>query len=191
MELKKTANRREQLLGALVIVGILIMFVRVVYGPKKDFNAGIKVKRDALKAEKESLEQLTKVLTEKMAKTESTNTFDRLSTKLEILKGEKEPLAKETSALLAHITGKPFLKGVVLKEVSDQSPKTLGGYKSAAFFLNAEGSFSNIVRYMERVEQLPALLTIDDVSLQSITVKSKQLSAELTGTLFALGDIAK
>lgn len=176
------------MLASLVIVALVIMFFRVIYAPNRDVNLQLNVQKNNLRMEKEALEQFTQALSQKTLKSEATNTYDRLSMKLEILKGIKKPLTKETSVLLATLTGKPFLRGVVVKEMNDLPVKEEAGLRKAGFSIVAQGSFPNILRYIARMEQLPVLMTIDDVSLKSVSLTSKELELELYGTLLSIGE---
>lgn len=187
MEFGRTANRREQLLGVAVILVLLAMYFRVLYSPKQLSNVQLKTQVENLKLEKEALEKFTEVLKQKIPETKTA--FDSpLLTKIQILKGEQEPVTRETSDLLTYITSQDFLKGIRIREMSDLAVKKQEGYQRQNFFIQMEGSFTNITRYLEKMEAMPALMTIDNILVKTETPKAARVELELNGSLFALGN---
>ena len=189
IDLKKTANPREQWLGVLVIVALFVMFFRIVYFPKKEDVDQMKGQIQSIQLEKEALEKFTQALLKTAPQGQEAQTKNNRSIKEQILMGETKPLANALPPLLSYITSQKFLKGIVIKAISDIPLKQETGYKKADFFIDAQGSFGNITRYLERIEKVPALVGISNVTIKAIDTKATQVALELGGTLFELEEM--
>lgn len=185
-ELKKVANLREQILAGLVMLAIFVMFVRVIYSPKKDEVTRLKSQVKNLKMEKDALDKFTQALRETALKEQLQAAKELPSIKVQVLKGDVKSVAKETPALLSLVTSQPFLKGILVKEMSDLAPKQEKGYKKADFFINAHGFFRNMIEYLDRMRKLPALLVVENIDLKVVDEKAARVELELNGTLFQM-----
>ena len=175
---------REQLLAGLVMLAIFVMFVRVIYSPKKDEVTRLKSQVKNLKMEKDALNKFTQALRETALKEQLQVAKELPSIKVQVLKGDVKSVAKETAALLSLVTSQPFLKGILVKEMSDLSPKQEKGYKKADFFINAQGSFRNMIDYLDRIRKLPVLLVLENIDLKVVDEKAARVELELNGALF-------
>ncbi|MDO8526405.1 MAG: hypothetical protein Q7T03_01815 [Deltaproteobacteria bacterium] len=184
VDFKKLANPREQILALLVVLALLAMFFRVIYAPKREATQQLQSQIQNLKLEKEALEKFTEALRNKQPLPEGGK--ETSSLKMQILKGEVKPIVNKTATLLAFITSQQFLRGVRIKGMSDIPPKSLQGYKRADFFLDAQGPFRSVISYVDRIEQTPALVLLENLSIKSIDTKATQVDMELNGTLFEL-----
>lgn len=187
MELKQTAEVREQLLSLVMIVAIFAMFFRVIYFPKRESSQQLRNQIMGLKMERDALQKFTEALSSKLQESGRQEPPKQLSTKLQILKGTLQSLSEETSDLLSHLISTPLLKGLVIREMSDVPPKKETGYLKSGFFINAEGTFKNVTKYLERIDALPVLLTIDNISMKALAPKANKVSVEMNGSLYALG----
>lgn len=184
MELGTKAKPREQILALIAALGILVLFMRIFYFPERVAQMGLASKGDNLKLEKEALEKFTQALLKQLPlKKEST-----LTPQLKILKGEMAPFAKETSLLLTQLTTPQFLRGVAVKKMSDLPPQKKDGFYHSAFLVHSQGPFQNVFNFLGRVERFPALMTIDNITLNSLDSKAAQVELELSGTMYHLGE---
>lgn len=190
MDLKEKANPREQVLGFLVIIALFVMFLRVLYFPKRGEAQGFRGQIQNLKLEKEALTKFTEALiqaTQKTGPDKQKNPLS-LSVKLRVLRGELPSVTEETAPLLSLLTSPQFLTGITIKSMSDLPPKKEEGYQKSSFFMNAQGSFPHIIQYLEKIEQVPALMAIDNVALKTIDTRASEVDLELNGTLFQMKD---
>lgn len=186
IDLQKTATTREQILAALVMLSLFVMFFRVIYFPKKEATQQLKSQIQNMKLEKEALAKFTRALREAKQKALPLPGMEPISRQMQVLKGEIQPVATTTATLLAHITTPLFLKGVRVKGMSDIPPKKEAGFEKADFFLNIQGSFRNIIGYIGEIEKLPALLLTDNIALKAVNPKATLVDTELNGTIYAL-----
>lgn len=188
MELKRTAEPREQILSLVMIMALFGMFFRVIYFPKRAANVQLNSQITSLRLERDALQKFTEALAFKLKESPQREPPKQLASKIRILKGEAKPLTKVTSDLLTHLTAPAFLRGLLVREMSDLPAKQEIGYQKAGFFINAEGTFDGITKYLERMDAMPVLLTIDNVSMKATAPKAARVSAEISGTLFSLGE---
>lgn len=190
MDLKEKANPREQLLGFLVIVALFVMFLRVLYFPKREEAQGFRGQIQNLKLEKEALTKFTEALLQAMRKTgrEDQKSPISIPIKLRVLKGELPAVTEETAPLLSLLTSPQFITGITVKSMSDLPPKKEEGYQKSSFFINAQGSFPHVIHYLKKIEQVPALMAIDNVALKTIDTRASEVDLELNGTLFQMKD---
>ena len=186
IDLKKGANPREQILGALVLLAVFVMFLKVIHLPKQEATAQLKTQINTLKLEKEALQKFTAALLatlpqKKEGQREQPGNFD-----IQILKGKGEPVAKTISPLLEYITTPQFLNGVAIKSMSYLEPKNENGFVRTSFAVEAHGSFRMITRYLERLANLPALVRIDNVSVKTTDPKAAKVDIEINASLFQL-----
>lgn len=182
MELKTLAKPREQILALVAILGILVLFFRTFYFPKRIEKSQLEVQIQNLKLEKEALEKFTQALLKQVPKAGKEET----PPKIRILKGEMAPFAQETSHLLAQISTPEFLKGVRIKKMSDLPPQKREGYSQSNFLINAQGPFQNVYSFLDRTEHFPALMVVDNITLKALDSKAANVELEMNGTLFHL-----
>lgn len=189
LNLKQKANPREQLLGIVAILAVVVMFFRVIYLPKRDAARQRKTQIQNLTLEKEALKKFTEALVQATQKSLSQKAREQkgvadVPTKIRVLRGELPPVADKTAPLLALLTSPRFTQGITVRSMSDLPPKKENNYEKSSFFINVQGSFPQVLRYVERIEEVPALTMIDNVSLKTIDTKGTEVELELNGTLF-------
>lgn len=182
MDFKTRSNPREQILALLAIAAIFLLYLRLVAVPKREAKLQLRQQIATLLTQKEALEKFTLALSHQLSSgTEKAGTDGN---PLKVLRGEQSPIATETANLLAEITAPSFLRGIQVKEMRHLPPETADGYSRANFFLEVHGSYPQLTRYLEDLENLPALMVIDDITLKGLTEKSGWLGLEINGTLF-------
>lgn len=187
LALQKTSTLREQILTLLVMVSMALLFYRVLYSPKHQNRMALKTQLQNLTMEKEALEKFTQTLLEKIPEKEIGALSPSLTTKIKILNGEMEPVARETKDLLLQFTTPKILSGIDIKEMNNETG--IGSklpYTEGKFSLLAEGTFGNVTKYLERLEEIPALFIIDNVSITAVTPQAARVHIDLKGSLLAL-----
>ncbi len=182
MEFKTTAKPREQILALVVVLGILVAFLRGIYLPHRLEQAQLETKVQTLRLEKDALEKFTQALLKQLPQKKKRET----SPKLKILKGEMAAYAEATSLLLAQLTTPQFLRGAAVKKMSDLPPEKKNGYYQSSFLIGSQGPFQNVFGFLERVEQFPALMTVDNIMLKSLDTKAAYVELELSGMMYHL-----
>lgn len=187
LDLDQVANRREQILFAMVAFVFVILFFRVFYAQqaRKMETAGQKVQ--ALTLERDALVKFSQV-TPTLQKSETLSR--RKGIKMKILYGEVKGAVQEATALLAQLTESAFLGRVAVQTMSFQPPVAERGYWKTDFSLNVLGSFVDVVQYLERLEQFPALFNVEQVSLRAAEGQPQELQAEIQGRFFRLDEKA-
>lgn len=187
MELYRTANKREQLLSGAAMVLILIIFFRLVYIPSNQNQVNLNTQIINLRMEKDALEKFVKALQQKLPSLKGREIKGPMTAKTKILMGEEEPMTENVAELFKLLSAHSFLKGVRIQELSHIPLKSANGYTEQSFFIGLEGTFRNVAAYLSRVEALPALLSVDNLSIKVVTPKASEIRLELNGSLFALG----
>lgn len=182
MDLKAIAKPREQILSLIAAIGILILFLRAVYFPHRIAQSQLSTKIYNLELEKEALEKFTQALIKQLPKVKAKET----SPQLKVLRGEISPYAEETALLFSQMTSPQFLRGVEVKKMSDLPPDPKNGLAVANFSIRVEGPFRNVSHFLERVEKFPALMTIDNITLQTLDSKASRVDLEVNGSLYQL-----
>ena len=184
INLAQKATLREQVLGGAAILGLLVIFVRVIYLPYQVTQKKINQEVSNLMMEKEAIQKFTTALSKTLTETEPTPERKSRSAKIQILNGTVEPVAEDMAPLLAELTARSQLKGITVTKMNDLPPKQENGYTTSGFFINMQGRFRDIVNYLERVQQIPALFSIDTITLKNIDPQVAHVDVELGGVLF-------
>ena len=177
INLHQKTNAREQILALLALLALVVLFFRIIYVPNRDLKAQLENQRENLILERGALlkfnEALLATITQTAPKEESRPT---------------EKMQMEISTLLRTLTSHDFLGGVMVKKMSDIPAITDKGFQRISFFIEINGRFQNIIDYLNRVQQLAALITIDQITLKVSETKAARIDLELNGTLFQLED---
>lgn len=184
INLAQKATLREQVLGGVAILGLLVIFVRVIYLPHRVTQKKVDQEISNLMMEKEAIQKFTTALSLTLAEAEPSPERKSRSAKMQILKGTVEPVAEEMAPLLAELTARSRLKGITIIKMNDLPPKQEKGYTTSGYFINIRGRFRDIVNYLERVQQIPALFSVETVTLKTIDPQVASVDLEFGGVLF-------
>lgn len=182
-DLKKPATSREMTLGALFLVALLFVFMRILYLPKGKALQEIKTKIETMQLEKSALIQFS-AATAKQTPSNLKALKKNADIKMQILSGEKKATLVELAPLMNTLTQPSFRKGLSFDSLAQLPTITEKGYTKAPFTMHATGSFERIVAFLEKMGRLPALVAVDSVSLTANAQKDKNLKLELTATLY-------
>ena len=174
---------REKILFILVATVMTVLFFRVVsMGQLKQINS-YQDRLQALGLEKEALIKFS--ATTPML--ENGATFSKnFGIRAKILSGQVKPAFQNLSSLLTEITDPAFLGGVTIENLSYLPAISDQGYSKTDFTLNIRGNFNDVLRYVDRLEQFPALLLVDNFSLKRGDSQSQDLQVEILGRFFQL-----
>lgn len=187
VDLDQVANRREQILFALVALVLIVLFFRVFYAQQsRKINEADK-KLQALSMEKNALIKFA-ASTPSLQKSETLSR--KKGIKMKILFGEVKDVYQEVTTLLAQLTEPGFLGRIKVQKMSFEPDVSEKGYRKTDFSLNILGSYLDVVQYLERLEQFPALFRLESVNLQSAEGHPQELLAEVRGRFFRLDPTA-
>ncbi len=186
-EWHRAANVKELVLFGLVLVMVTVSFFRLFYSSQSQQVTGVKRQVEALEMEREALKKFLET-TPKVFQDERLN--KKMGLKARILQGEVQPAYRDIEGLLTQLTDPVFLSGVVIEQFSyrprvDDKEK---GWSRTEATLNLVGSFSDVVGYLERLEQFPALFSVENVSFDVPKDQPQELKVEVQGVLYQLGN---
>ena len=183
INLDQPATSREQILFAVVALVLLILFFRVFAGDQARRIDLLKGRSGALSLEKDALIKFSS-FTPTLQKGAALS--QKKGIKLRILTGELKPIASDISSLLRELTKPEFLGSVTIENLSYLPMTSDQGYLKTDFRLNAHGSFVDVLKYLERLEQFPALFNVHNLSLTAVEAQSQDVQAEIFGRFYQL-----
>lgn len=183
VDLNQQANRRETILFGLIILVLLVLFLRMVYGPQAARLDEAKTKYQSLTFEKDALEKFshaTPVISRR-------DTLTRRGIKMKILYGEVTSVYQDVTSLLDALTAPSFLSGVTIKKLSYQPEVLDKGFGRTDFSMDLLGSFPDVIQYLDRLEQFPALFNLESLSFKTAEGQSRELQINLQGRVYKMG----
>lgn len=184
-ELNRPATVREQILLGLVLLLLVGAFFRVLHAPqtlqiqeRKKELAGLRMEREALDKFLETTPQVSQQ--EVMMR--------QKGLKARILQGEVPLDYREMESLLTQFTDPAFLGGVVIEKLSYQARvvEKEKGWSHTSVTLDLLGTFPDMVGYLERLEQFPALFSVENVNFEVRQDQPQELHVEVVGKLYRL-----
>lgn len=163
MNLGRSATKKEMMLFGVLMLALLNAIPRFAYKPFSKIIADNTQKIANMEMEKTALINFT-ATTPTLEKTE---TLHAKGIKMKVLLGEIQSDYAEVTSLLNSLTDRNFLKGIDLEKLAYQSPNYEEGYSKTQFAMQLSGLFPDLVQYVERLEQFPALFNIDELTLKS------------------------
>ncbi len=185
VDLDAQANLREQILFGMVILFVVILFFRVVYKGQGQRVEILRGQIEALQVEKEALIQYSSA-TPRIVR--ETLLSERRGIKFKILAGQVRSSYDDLSALLKEITAPQFLGSVRVENLSTLPAVLDQGFSFSRtdFTLDVRGSFADLLQYLERVEQFPALANLENISLKIAEGQPQDVQAEILGRFFQI-----
>lgn len=188
LELQKIASSREMILSLLCIVAIFVLFLRMFYLPKSEEIETIKEKISTLSLEEEAMQKFTSAITAQDRRRPVVPSRS-LDIKTQILMGKKKTKINDMASLMETITTPKFLQGVVLDSLGHADEKAGTGFVEIPLVFVAHGSFQKITSFLEKMENLVALITMNSLSLTTNPQNPSDVMLELSATLYRVGVI--
>lgn len=199
-DLKKKAHLRELVLS-LMIMGALVFAVNsFAIAPKKEKLTQLDKQLEELKKEAETIDKENQEL---KAKLEEQKRIERAlpiaqvmpagqavskNPRVQMLQGKLKPDYDEVSDFLNAITKPEFRLTLEIQSLSYSDPKRESGYISTRFTLIARGPFGTTVDFIEKLENVKALMGIDQISIDVDKTDTRQVTLELVGAFYKLED---
>ncbi len=187
-DLKKTANAREMMLAGIFYLALLLMFLRIFYWPHQEELRVLSEKIQSMQLEKEALQKFASA-SQAHEQEQIPLTNKSSSPKMQILEGSKKPSVTTLAALLNTVTARDFIDSLIVDSMNQSTKVSQNGYSKTPFTLNAHGSFENILIFLNKVDELNALVGIDTVSLSLEAAQQSNVNLELTANLYQLEDV--
>ncbi len=181
VDINLPANKREQLLFAVVLVFFVFVFFRVVHGPQAGRLENVKRQVSSLRFEKEALMKLSLPSAEKLH-----SLSRRKGVKMKILAGDITPVYRDVSMLLTRLTEPSLLGGLSIQDLNHQPPVKEKGYDRTDFKMKARGSFTDVLRYVEKMEEFPALFSLESLNVQVVEGQPQEVDSEIVGRFFRM-----
>jgi Tfp pilus assembly protein PilO len=177
-------NRREQVLFAFVVVGLLLTLIHL----SSSFNSSEREAQErrltALTMERNALQKFIEATPNIYKKSSPLKIED---SKIQVLIGKVSSPYVDLPTLLPQLTAPAFLQGVQLESFSFQPDAHEQGFVRTDFTLETSGNFGDIVKYLDRLESLPALFVIKDIVL-SVQGARGSVKGELSCRFFRRGN---
>ena len=177
----QVGTKREQALFALILVVFMIFFFQVVIGSKWEDLKQNQARLGDLSMERNALAKFI----------QTTPTLPRIASapssqniKLKVLSGEIASPFVGLPSLLTQLTDSSLLQGVRIESLSFQAPISEPGFTRTDFFVEILGSFHELIVYLARLEQFPALFEIKDIVVSATEGKPGVIHAEITCRFF-------
>lgn len=177
---------REQVMYGVVLVIMAVGLLKVVYAPQSKKIEELKKQVDSAMFERDALRKFALPSPEKVK-----SISRRKGVKIKILSGELIPAYQELTSLLAVLTQAPFLSGVTVLNLNYQPSTQEKGYVKSNFGMNVRGSFTDILRYIEKMEQFPALFHLGGINLKAYENQPQDVETEIEGVFYRLGGAEK
>lgn len=180
----QVATKREQLFFGLSLLVIFFFYWQVLHMPHIQSRNDQKVQLKALTMERNALEKFIRVTPTVVHRKGESSSSDR---KLSLLE-QKGPTFQDIHSLLPNLTASSFLKGVEVESFSFQSAVKEKGYIRTDFLLETMSNFTDLMSYLKRLEEFPALFHIMGLVLTVEGRDASRVKAQISGRFFSLGE---
>lgn len=187
INLKDKAQPREAFLTLLVFVLLIFTFFQYLYLPRSEDVTAIKKRMDLIEKEKNILEKGLKAFKQQTAKTKKqTPGGVEENIKLEILEGNTKPDIENINRFMESVTSSRFGPGLVFESFVYKSSESQSGYQRIPYFVVAQGSFTRLTSFLEKIDNLAALVAIDSLFIEQDPKGQGSMHMELAGSYYQL-----
>lgn len=190
-QLKKQAHMRESILAILVILAICYMSHSIFYVPTKtkakklsEEIAQVDEKISGVKKLVETLKQKQKDETQEISK-DSTEITPK-NKRLQIITQVDQSSYQDVSEFLNAVTQPYFKSNVNIDSLKYDSPIMQKGYSVSNFHLVANGQFAQILEFIEKMEEMSVLITLDAINMNINQTDTNLVSIDLNGSYYQL-----
>ena len=192
-QLKKQAQIRESLLAIIVIIGLCFACYMNLYKPKQiktaDLNKQIKEiveKKTGIEKLNHALEAKQKLQSLEMQKQEQM--AETLDPRILMIKNQQDSDYKDISQFLNQITKPDFKSSISINSLKYDATSKMKGYDQTKFFLVLSGRFANIIEFIDKLEDIPALISLDKIDIKTNPNDANMVNLDLSGTFYQLGN---
>lgn len=191
-QLKKQAQIRESVMVAVLMVVMCYMFFAYFYTPKSKKQAELKTQIKEIVEKKSGIEKLIRALKlkhdqQKKEMKKQAIMAETLDPRIRMIKDQKDYGYRDINAFLSRITRDDFKARVNISSLKYDRPIVKKGYKSTAFYLMSTGRFIDVMEFIQKLENIPALISLDNINIQINKSDSNRVTLDLRGTFYQLG----
>lgn len=191
-QLKKPAQVRESILALIGIVLLCYAAYSNFYTPKEKEVKKIETELKEIVEKSKGIQKLNSALESKYAQQqiELNREAQRMMVtdpRIQMLKDSKYSVYKDISAFLEAVTRPEFRSQLEIERVSYEKPVPKKGYKEVRFFINANGRFPSVLDYLNKLEDVPTLVSLDVLNLQTHPKDTNKVTLNITGTFYEIG----
>lgn len=193
---KQEAQGREKIYFILLPLLLLFMFGRIVWGPRlsktADLQKSLQAEQGIVTAYKKQLEELKKQQAQAGSQVAAPATVSATDERFAAYsRGEMKSRQEVLGEVIRAITGPQVVKdGIELLSHKSGTEIDANTYLMIPLEIDLEGPFGALLRYLDRVEDLPLLLTIDNVELNAPPEKGGRVQAKLFSTVYVVKSAA-
>lgn len=190
-DLKKQAKARESVLVVFVILAMCYAGYSTFYAPKKKLAVDLVKQLEEIIEKKSGIEKLNAALKEKYEQQakelkSQAQMEASLDPKVKMIKDYENSLFKNISEFLNYVTQGEFVSNVDITSMKYDTATIRTGYTLTKFYLNSSGRFSDITDFIDRLEGVPALISIDKLNLNVGSKEANKVNLDLEGTFYEL-----
>lgn len=196
-DLKKKAQPREIVLGLIVASALSFMIYSLAIAPKKkkliemdEQLTTINAEADTLKKENQELQKKLEEQkrAERIMPTPQEEQVASKNPRVQMIQGKLKPDYTEVSDFLNAITRPEFRMTLDIESLNYSDPKKEKGYNSTRFTIIARGPFGTTVDFIEKLEDVKALMGIDKINIDVDKNNTRNVTLELVGAFYKLED---
>lgn len=189
--LKKQAHLRESILAMIGILAICYLGYSIFYTPAKtkvkDFTAKITEEEERITGVQKLIEALQKKQREEMAGiSQQAQDTTMANSRVELIKSYREPVYKNVSEFLNAMTQIDFKSNLRVESLNYSAPVQNKGYSASQFHMVASGQFGKMIEFMQKLEDVPALVSLDSIDINISKTDVNLVSMDLSGTYYQL-----
>jgi len=109
--------------------------------------------------------------------------------KIQILKNEAKPEILKTSELIKKISSDDFVGDMIIISLALQPSVESTGYIKKSFLLKVRGTFDEIISFLDKLDKLPALVSVDSLDLKQDEIIKGEMNLEAGITFYEVEGI--
>ncbi len=179
-DLRGIPNTREKLIFLLTVVVCFFVFFKSCWYPSQRAIGSVKSNVQVVQKELEKVKKSKKAAKQKVKKV----WFGNKNTREKYNKFAKKVALEPDVYLMREFSNPLLLKDIKLEGVNFAGSKQDGTTVTQNFDLNLRGSFVSILHYLNRLEELPLLLVINEINVDSEDNRQGGVSVEINGVAY-------
>lgn len=188
--LKKQATVKEAVLMVIMSLAVCYLIYSYFYQPKK--TAVIKLSEQVTKINEEISreKQIIQEMKSKQVKSDEDTGRQLKSTMaispvVQMIQRTRAPAFGNISELFLAISKPDFRSSLQFESLKHTEEKVEDGFKSTEFHLVVRGQFVRIVTFLEKIEDIEALISLESMKMNS-NESNDQVTLDVTGTFFQM-----
>ncbi|MBI2345916.1 MAG: hypothetical protein HYV03_03360 [Deltaproteobacteria bacterium] len=195
IEWKQEAQLREKIYFFAILLLVVVMFARVLWGPKaaqtRDSQKQVELVSLRVETLKKRLGELKKLQASRSQQQVPPPTTGGPNARFDPYRmGAVRSRQEVMSEVIRALTGPQALQGLVLNGHSIGSDADAGSYLIVPLEFTIEGPFAAMLQYLDKVEELPLLLTVDNVTLTAPAETPDRVQAKLATAVYVVKSAA-